>query len=48
MDETGTDDAVQQSDTICAVKVDFYPDLRLKPSGWTLDENNGGVGGLRC
>eukprot|EP00435_Cladocopium_sp_Y103_P047343 s881_g13.t2 len=30
--------------SVCAVKADVTPELRLGPAGWTFDENNCGVG----
>ena len=35
---------MQQPASICAVKADVTPDLRLGPTGWNLDERNCGVG----
>ena len=35
---------MQQPASICAVKADVNPDLRLGPTGWNLDERNCGVG----
>ena len=42
--EASNETDMQQPASICAVKADVTPDLRLGPTGWNLDERNCGVG----
>ena len=44
INEESNEADMQQPASICAVKADVTPDLRLGPTGWNLDERNCGAG----